>query len=161
MRINLNKKWFTMVELIVVIAIIAVLAVVAGLALTQFVWQARDSRVKSDIWTISRWIDTYLAQADNVSGLTGTNWTGGTVFNTGFLDNNTWLQDIFPTVPVHPDSSESYHISSDLKKYVIGWKLDPDDNGDREWYLEYDNFTLSWEDLTADDWSNVVNGIDW
>lgn len=57
------KKWFTLIELIVVIAILAVLWVAAFLVLTDWVGKAWDSTRISDINTIDRALMTKLVEA--------------------------------------------------------------------------------------------------
>ncbi len=56
-----RKNLFTLIELIIVIAIIAVLAVIATLALNKWVGKARDSKRITDLATITKALNVYLA----------------------------------------------------------------------------------------------------
>jgi len=56
-----RKNLFTLIELIIVIAIIAVLAAIATLALNKWVGKARDSKRITDLATITKALNVYLA----------------------------------------------------------------------------------------------------
>ena len=58
---NNYKKAFTLVELIVVITILAVLATVAFISFQGYVTESRDTKRKTDLATISKWLQVYLA----------------------------------------------------------------------------------------------------
>jgi len=60
------KKGFTLVELIVVITILSVLATVAFISFQWYSTQSRDTKRMTDIATISKWLQVYLAANSNV-----------------------------------------------------------------------------------------------
>ncbi len=60
MKNNFNKA-FTLVELIVVITILAVLATVAFISFQGYSTESRDTKRKTDLATISKWLQVYLA----------------------------------------------------------------------------------------------------
>ena len=60
MKNNLHKA-FTLVELIVVITILATLATVAFISFQGYSTESRDTKRISDIATISKWLQVYLA----------------------------------------------------------------------------------------------------
>ena len=57
-----NKKWFTLVELIIVVVIIAILATIAFLTLWNYTSQARDARRFSDKNNIEKALEIYKAK---------------------------------------------------------------------------------------------------
>ena len=65
MKNNLHKA-FTLVELIVVITILAVLATVAFISFQGYSTESRDTKRLTDIATISKWLQVYLAANSNV-----------------------------------------------------------------------------------------------
>lgn len=77
-----TKKAFTLVELIVVITILAVLATVAFISLTGYAQDAKNSKVASDLSTLTSALETSMTQGD-------TTVKNAVEFNTGTLANNT------------------------------------------------------------------------
>ena len=65
MKNNLHKA-FTLVELIVVITILAVLATVAFISFQGYSTESRDTKRMSDIATISKWLQVYLASNSQI-----------------------------------------------------------------------------------------------
>jgi prepilin-type N-terminal cleavage/methylation domain-containing protein len=58
------KKWFTLVELIVVITILAILGTIAFISLQWYSANARDSRRLADVWNIKKWLELFLLQTE-------------------------------------------------------------------------------------------------
>jgi len=56
---NLNYKWFTLVELIVVITILAILWTIAFISLQWYSKSARDSKRISDIQNIKKYLELF------------------------------------------------------------------------------------------------------
>ena len=54
-----NKKWFTLVELIIVVTILAILATIAFLTLWKYPLQARDTLRISDLKSIEKSLEIY------------------------------------------------------------------------------------------------------
>ena len=61
-----NNKAFTLVELIVVITILAVLATVAFISFQGYSTESRDTKRKTDLATISKWLQVYLASNSQI-----------------------------------------------------------------------------------------------
>ncbi|EKD66711.1 MAG: hypothetical protein ACD_49C00020G0001, partial [uncultured bacterium (gcode 4)] len=58
-----NYKWFTLVELIVVISILAILGTIAFLSFWWFSSKARDWSRISDTMSLSKWIELYSVKS--------------------------------------------------------------------------------------------------
>jgi len=84
----MNKKGFTLVELMIVIAILAILAAIVIFALNpaELFRRARDSQRMSDLRVLSSAISYYLADVTTpyLDGATNTLCTGGTGADTIF-----------------------------------------------------------------------------
>lgn len=59
------KKGFTLIELLVVITIIAILAIIGLLVLTDVLKEARDTKRKADIDSISKALEAHYNRAEN------------------------------------------------------------------------------------------------
>ncbi len=60
---RIDKKAFTLVELIVVITILAILWTIAFLSMSWYLWRARDTNRITDIKNISDWLMVYYAKS--------------------------------------------------------------------------------------------------
>lgn len=60
MKTNKNTKWFTLIELIVVITILAILGTIAFISLKGYSSDAKNAKIDSDLNNISRAIDLKL-----------------------------------------------------------------------------------------------------
>ena len=57
MIISNNRKWFTIVELVVVISILSVLSTIGFLAYSWYLITARDTNRTSQLWSLSEWLN--------------------------------------------------------------------------------------------------------
>lgn len=128
-----NKKWFTFVELIVVVAILWILSTIWFISYTGNLWTARDSKRISDIATLSSALKQYKQQRwsyiipspwDNFYILIGTS-TGAIQ---GKLNNKTTL----PTLQAIPQDPEqkiyySYSVTPNRQEYQIAATLENND----------------------------------
>ena len=69
-----NNKWFTLVELIIVVVIIAILATIAFLTLWDYPMQARDARRLSDKNNIEKALEIYRAEKWEYPKFDEENW---------------------------------------------------------------------------------------
>lgn len=53
---NYDRKWFTLIELIIVITVLTILATLWFISFWDYTWQSRDSKRVSDLLTIEKWI---------------------------------------------------------------------------------------------------------
>lgn len=73
------QKGFTLVELIVVITILAILGTIAFISLQGYSQDARDSKVVSDIRSLSSVVETSLTEGSSVHTFVGTEIAGNQV----------------------------------------------------------------------------------
>ena len=152
----LNKKAFTLVELIIVIAIIAILAVSAWLMLVKWIGKSKDARVLSDLVTIDKAIQ--VTYADKMSYPTpdiGDKWGDITVswvnykFNQGVLNEAVVAQmsDLDRTPKTTSGGYYYYSLWND-NKYQLAWQKQ-----DLTWVVRWSyNYiaVASWTVWTAD-----------
>ena len=100
-----NKKWFTLVELIIVVVIIAILATIAFLTLGQYPQEARDVKRLSDKNNIEKALEIYRAQKGSYPKFDTYEWK--TVFWTGALNE---LNGTISTLPRDPLTKKPYTI---------------------------------------------------
>lgn len=79
MRQILNRKGFTLIELIVVVAILGILAAVAAPRVINSVNDARVSAVKANMETVKGALNSYVAQTGKLPGDTGATKTAAQV----------------------------------------------------------------------------------
>ena len=100
-----NNKWFTLVELIIVVVIIAILATIAFLTLWDYPMQARDARRLSDKNNIEKALEIYRAEKWEYPKFDEENWQK--IFWTGAWEKvNTSLS----TLPRDPLTNKLYKI---------------------------------------------------
>ena len=129
----LNKKAFTLVELIIVIAIIAILAVSAGLMLVKWIWKSQDARVIADLNTIGKAMQvqyTYnekYPMPDNYSEVSWASWEllwyQWTLWQTAISNIDELTKA--PEDPSKTNTKEwyDYSVSADKKTYEVYGKI--------------------------------------
>lgn len=55
----INKKWFTLVELVVTVTILAIISTIGFVSYSSYLWDARDSQRKSDLSQVSSALKVY------------------------------------------------------------------------------------------------------
>ncbi len=129
----INKKWFTLVELIVVITILAILWTIAFISLQWYSRDARDGTRIADMWSIKKWLE--LFKLTNNRYPETSSWTIIT-----FSWATAWTQWIFwdetfrsiwrlSTIPKDPLTwlEYIYSITSDKQEYQIAWIVESSD----------------------------------
>ena len=108
-----NIKWFTFIELIVVISIIVILSWIWFISYYEFIWEARDSQRKSDLLQISSGLKTYKQKR-------GYYWLPWDYFNITYdsqIVANQWKLN----ENIHIDSLEKLPIDPKTKKPYFYW----------------------------------------
>jgi len=129
----MNKKAFTLVELIVVITILAVLGTIGFISYTWYTSEARDSARLADMWNIKKAIDLYEINTWKLPEVTNpVEIKSGTqvIFNQGTFWNVTiaglkWLISQNPKDPL-TKLEYSYSLTFDKSEYELGWFLEND-----------------------------------
>ncbi len=147
-----KKRWFTLVEMLIVIVIIWVLAAALIPRLTSVRWRANDVARKADIQQLATAIITY--QMDNngalpiaVTGnLYSTSWITGALI-TAWMD---WLPvDPVPMTVFSFDGSATYHVNT----WQYGYMTLTKDGVPNNWFILMAKTQTAW-------WSNRVSSGD-
>lgn len=127
----MNKKAFTLVELIVVITILAILWTIWFTTYTGYTSEARDSSRLADLSNIKKAIDLYEINNSKLPEITSSfdvyfwanllfsQWT----FWSDTVPTLKWLINEVPKDPVTWDAY-SYSLSQDKTEYETGWFLE-------------------------------------
>lgn len=110
MKILNRQKGFTLLELLVVVAIIAILAAAIIINLNRARAEANDSRIQSDVRSMSDAIQVYQNSGGDVTKLTG---TGITNLN-DLTQPDATGQVLLPTIPSHPASNQTYKYTGSV-----------------------------------------------
>ncbi len=117
---KLNKNWFTLIELIVVITILAILWTIAFISLQSYSTNARDSQRVSDLWLISKSLELYRVKIWVFSEVTdwyNVTFSWETVWTQWFFwENNLTNVQILNKLPIDPIIWEKYIYSVTNKK---------------------------------------------
>ena len=124
------KKWFTLIELIVVITILAILWTIAFIALQWYSRDARDatrisdmSRIKTslELFTIDVWKYPETTNGESIVYWTSDAWIQWTFWEQTF--RNVEKLDKIPLDPL-TDSKYIYSVINSRKEYQIAWILE-------------------------------------
>ncbi len=120
----MNKKGFTLVELMVVVAVIAILATALLVGLGGARKRARDARRVSDVRQVQNVLELYYAKTGHYPD--ANSWAGlESVLTTG--DDKVTNQ--LPQDPMKDDGRTYYYgVSSDQQNYTVGATLENKDN---------------------------------
>ena len=134
------NKWFTLVELIVVITILAILWTIAFISFSWYSSSARDGNRVSDLNNISKWLDTYSIKAwrfPNPSWLAlDVTYSWAMIFSVWKLWESV-IQEIWNInkKPIDPVSSEEYQYSISKNQYKNSYEL----SANTEWTIAFNN----------------------
>ncbi len=129
-KIYFKNKWFTLVELVVVITIIAILSVSTGIILTKWLGKTNDVRTIADLNQIEKSMDIeYIEKAkypmpDNYVTITWTWWLSDVLWYQWKLWNKA-ITNIDSLIKIPEDINTenrfyTYSVTSNQKKYQIG-----------------------------------------
>lgn len=153
MKNSINKKWFTLVELIIVITILAILATIAFISFQGYSAESRDAKVKSEIGNMrndieiemSKWVSVLNFASDTGSNLTALSlgWTWVTITTSNY---KAW--NVNKTL-LGTNTTNTYKIWATTLvgwAYQLAWKVSA--NGDMAYvlgnYSARNNTTWSW-----------------
>lgn len=86
---SLSQRGFTIVELMTVIVVIAILAAVSYVTYGKVQDDARMSKIKTDVHTLTEAIElARVRQKTTLTGITGLTWTGGSCLFVNWDVNN-------------------------------------------------------------------------
>ena len=115
----MNKKGFTLIEILIVVAIIGILASVVLVGLGPLQRQGRDARRISDLKQVQTGLELFYNR--NGSYPPTSAWG---VLKTTLEGANVGITNI----PIDPNSANSYYYGSDGTTYVLGADLDDEEN---------------------------------
>ncbi|MCA9388686.1 prepilin-type N-terminal cleavage/methylation domain-containing protein [Candidatus Berkelbacteria bacterium] len=114
MKILNRQKGFTLLELLVVVAIIAILAAAIIINLNRARAEANDSRIQSDIRSISDAIQVYQNSGSPAQDLVGTAQTNAQLATVLQELTGSGSGDLLPSIPAHPASNQNYKYSASI-----------------------------------------------
>lgn len=150
-----SKKWFTLVELIIVITILAILATISFISFQGYTKNTRDANRLASMNSMSKWLEIYLTKNSvlphpenpiTIYDNSETIWYQGYFWDD--VARLTWF-DKNPKDPLD-GSKYTYLTSSDYKKYQILSLMETSD------YLTFSNDIFP---KTFADWVNYSKRI--
>lgn len=120
-----NTKWFTLVELIIVITILAVLWTIAFLSFNSYTKSSRDTQRTASLKNIEKWMEAYFIGngfypfPDNYTTITASGWE--VLYYQGIIWENTTRTLQISKIPLDPlDQTPLYYtISADKKDFQV------------------------------------------
>ena len=115
----MNKKGFTLIEILIVVAIIGILASVVLVGLGPLQRQGRDARRISDLKQVQTGLELFYNR--NCEYPSATTWGD---LKTTLEGANVGITNI----PVDPNPNRDYYYGTDNTTYVLGAELDDSEN---------------------------------
>ena len=143
-----NKKWFTLVELIIVITILAILATIAFISFQWYSSEARDSGKMSELSEVVKTIAIKEAR-DTAFKLNNIgSWATGEVWNWSLNKSYLWL-----------NSKNEYAVAIQSWVYVIAAKMEKYDTT-TAWVLSlsWSNYFVIWNWFLSSTWVQISSG---
>ena len=117
----MNKKGFTLLEMLLVIAIVGILSSVTVVNLSQLKAKARDANRISDVEQIQKVVEIYF---DDYGEYPNTSCQGlaGIVGCASALNSGTWISDlnmILPNDPIHGQEGHISDYSDNVHSYIF------------------------------------------
>ncbi len=126
----MEKRGFTLIEMLIVIAIIGILASMVLVGLGPVQRQGRDSRRIGDLRQVQNALELYYNKCGHYPG--GNDCTNNTPLTTDdWAALGTSLKGIgvgINNIPDDPSTGRHYHFTTDGKTYVLGAELEDSSN---------------------------------
>lgn len=175
------KKWFTLVELIIVITILAILSVIAFTSFQNYLWSAKDSKRLANIKAIEKGLELFYVKTARYPKPEGENiseWTidGKVYVLRGEIGQNIISQIHINTLPIDPDTehkyiyatmgeaNDEYQIATILEKNTAYQSIIPHVyakdyqarvDGKYKWFLKYQTLNcIAYANIPSLIWSN-------
>ena len=148
----MNKKAFTLVELIVVITILAILGTIAFISLQWYSRDARDSTRISDLSAMKTGIELFHLWAGKYPNPTDTfnvEYSWSTVWSQWlFGDTTTANVDKLDKKPVDPltEKEYTYSVTNTKQEYQLSWLLE---SWDTAFNSELFNWAYAWDTIAT------------
>lgn len=115
----MNKKWFTLVELVVVMSILVILSSISFITYSRYLSQARDSQRIADLAQLWSALELYTKQVWELPNP----WNGNDkdwVFQIWKLDENTTINTV-NNIPKDPKIKQAYVYSKIINSKEKNW----------------------------------------
>ncbi len=145
----MNKKAFTLVELVVVITILVILSAIWFSSYSDYLSEARDAQRKADLIQIDSAMKNYKlkrwAYPATWSGFNISHWSD--VLAVQWVLNNSVVVWTLDKLPLDPKINKEYSFSttSNLEEFQVAWTLE--NNGKNKAIVMWDYKTVSKEIL--------------
>jgi prepilin-type N-terminal cleavage/methylation domain-containing protein len=150
------RKWFTLVELIVVITILAILWTIAFISLQWYAKDARDSVRVQDFANIKKSLELFVTEKwfyPIPSGATDMTYSGGVVWQQWtFWDSvveNLWQLNKKPVDPLL-ETEYSYSLTNAKTEYELWWVV--------EWWWAFSSLPFTNQASAATNYMALVGG---
>lgn len=151
-----KKRWFTLVEMLIVIVIIWVLAAALIPRLTSVRWRANDVARKADIQQLATAIITYQMDQNGKLPDPAIAWTGFTQVDVASIENQliaAWM-DWVPQDPLADNVFAFATWTSEIKPWSYGYLRIMKDGVANAWFVLMAKTQTAW-------WSNRVVSSDY
>ncbi|RKW20567.1 type II secretion system protein [Candidatus Gracilibacteria bacterium] len=115
----MNKKGFTLVELVVVMSILVILSSISFITYSRYLSQARDSQRIADLAQLGSALELYTKQVGELPSPGNGNDKDG-VFQIGKLDENTTINTV-NIIPKDPKIKQAYVYSKVINSKEKNW----------------------------------------
>lgn len=131
----MNKKWFTLIEVVVAMTIIVILSAISFISYASYLTSARDSQRVADLAQISSALELFIKENNRLPEAAGWNWkstdnTGSplnrdNVFKQWYMDGSEL--NTLKKVPLDPKTEARYVYSKIIfEDTATGYKANPE-----------------------------------
>ena len=143
----MNKKGFTLIEILIVVAIIGILASVVLVGLGPLQRQGRDARRISDLKQVQTGLELYYNKNGAYPIMNVTDSAGWTSLSSDLTGADIGISN----VPKEPSTGKSYLYESDGTVYALGATLDDSTNKALDGDIDNANRPAGLSQIACDD----------